>query len=231
VKKKIKKLVNNPIVTIIVPVHNHERYIGRCLRSILNQNYDREKFEIIVVDDGSTDRSEFAINIFANEIVFLKNKKKMGLPYSLNKALKKVKSTYFVRVDSDDYINENFLLFLTQYIELNKYMDAVACDYFLIDKKEEIIERANCIKKPIGCGIIFRIDQIVKLGLYDRSFLLHEDLDLRSRFSKKHKIHRLEMPLYRYRQHEENISKNLTNNKFFRNKLKKKLKKSRQFST
>ena len=103
-------------------------------------------------------------------------------------------------------------------------MDAVACDYFLISEKERIIERANCIKKPIGCGIIFRIDQIIKLGLYDSDFLLHEDLDLRARFIKKYKIHRLELPLYRYRQHEENISKNLMNNKIFRSKLKKKLK-------
>jgi len=214
-----------PLITVIVPIHNHEKYIGRCLRSILSQNFDKEKFQVIVVNDGSTDRSDIAIDVFGNEIIVLKNKKKMGLPYSLNKALKQTKSQYFVRVDSDDYINENFLLFLTQYLTLNKHMDAVACDYLLINEKEKIIDRVNCLKKPIGCGIIFKTDQIIKLGLYDKDFLLHEDLDLRTRFKKKHTIHRLELPLYRYRQHETNISKNLKNNRFFKQKLKKKNKK------
>ena len=223
-KKSHQKKRSQSLVTIIIPIHNHEKYIGRCLRSILNQSIDRKKFEIIVINDASTDLSEFSINVFKDEIIYLKNKKKMGLPYSLNKAIRKVKSKYFVRIDSDDYVNENFLLFLTEFVLFNKSVDAVACDYFLIDKNEVITRRVNCLKEPIGCGIIFKIDQITRLGLYDKSFLLHEDLDLRKRFIKKYKIHRLELPLYRYRQHEKNISKNFKNNKIFIKKLKKKFK-------
>jgi len=49
-------------------------------------------------------------------------------------------------------------------------MDAVACDYYLIDKNEVILERVNCLERPIGCGIIFKTDQIVKLGTYDKEF-------------------------------------------------------------
>ena len=85
-------------------------------------------------------------------------------------------------------------------------MDAVACDYLLVDDKEEVIERKNCIKDPIGCGIMFKSSHLFEIGLYDEKFLLSEEKELRYRFEKKYKIHRLELPLYRYRRHERNIS-------------------------
>ena len=70
--------------------------------------------------------------------------------------------------------------------------------------------------------IIFRIDQIIKLGMYDKEFLLHEDKDLMLRFLKKYKLSRLELPLYRYRQHKKNMTKNKKMNLEFKNKLLKK---------
>ena len=208
-----------PIITILVPVYNHEEYIGRCLRSLINQNIHRHYFEIMVINDASTDNSYSAITNFKNEIYYIRNKRRLGLPGTLNVGIKKIKTPYFVRVDSDDYVNENFLIFLLNFIEFNKYMDAVACDYYLINKNEKILQRVNCLEKPIGCGIIFKTDQIVKLGMYDKDFLLHEDKDLRKRFLKKFNIFRLELPLYRYRQHETNITKNKILDKRFKKKL------------
>ena len=208
-----------PIITILVPVYNHEEYIGRCLRSLINQNIHRPYFEIMVINDASTDNSDSAITNFKNEIYYIRNKRRLGLPGTLNVGIKKIKPPYFVRVDSDDYVNENFLIFLLNFIEFNKYMDAIACDYYLIDKNEKILQRVNCLEKPIGCGIIFKTDQIVKLGMYDKDFLLHEDKDLRKRFLKKFNIFRLELPLYRYRRHETNITKNKILDKRFKKKL------------
>jgi glycosyltransferase involved in cell wall biosynthesis len=208
-----------PIITILVPVYNHEEYIGRCLRSLINQNIQRAYFEIMVINDASTDNSDSVITNFKNEIYYIRNKRRLGLPGTLNVGIKKIKTPYFVRVDSDDYVNENFLIFLLNFIEFNKYMDAIAFDYYLIDKNEKILQRVNCLEKPIGCGIIFKTDQIVKLGMYDKDFLLHEDKDLRKRFLKKFNIFRLELPLYRYRQHETNITKNKILDKRFKKKL------------
>ena len=85
-------------------------------------------------------------------------------------------------------------------------MDAVACDYFLVDEQEEIIERKNCMKNPIGCGIMFKSNHLFEIGLYDEEFKLYEERDLRHRFEKIYKIHRLELPLYRYRRHGNNIT-------------------------
>ena len=88
----------------------------------------------------------------------------------------------------------------------------------MVDEKEIIIKRENSEKKPVGCGIMFRVEHLLDLGMYDKSFLVHEDKDLRHRFLKKHKIYRIPLPLYRYRKHDKNITNNKT-------KMKKHLKK------
>ena len=209
-------------VTVLVTIHNHEKYIGRCLRSLVSQKIDKKFFEIIIVNDASTDNSEAIIDVFKEDIIYIKNKKRIGLPGSLNVGIKKIKTPYFVRVDSDDYVNENFLEYLVNFIEYNKYKDAIAVDYYLVNDREEVLKRVNCLEKPIGCGIIFRTDQIIKLGMYDKEFLLHEDKDLMIRFLKKYKVSRLELPLYKYRQHENNISKNKKFDLKFSKKLSKK---------
>ncbi|OYU66500.1 MAG: glycosyl transferase, partial [Burkholderiales bacterium PBB5] len=58
-----------PLVSVIVPVYNEERYIGRCLRSLLQQTMSQEHYEIIVIDDASTDRTPYALELFHDQIV------------------------------------------------------------------------------------------------------------------------------------------------------------------
>ena len=193
-------------LSVIVPVYNQEKYIARCLRSLVRQSMDRKEYEIIVINDGSTDKTSKILEQFSEYITLIEIEKNCGLPATLNKGIKKSLSKYMVRVDSDDYVNEDFLKFLYSFISQNNNFDAVSCDYFLVDDKEEILSRENSENKPIGCGIIFKSQQILELGLYDENLLLHEDIDLRKRFEKKYKVIRLPLPLYRYRKHETNIT-------------------------
>ena len=195
-----------PKVSVIVPVHNQEKYIGRCLRSLLAQNYPRDSFEIVVIDDGSHDRTPYALELFKGAITLMRNDSKLGLPVSLNRGIRATTASYVVRVDSDDYVNANFLTLLNLFLSNNLYMDAVACDYLMVDDREEVLARKNCLEEPIGCGIMFRTEQLIDIGLYDESFLLHEERDLRIRFLQKYNINRLELPLYRYRRHEANAT-------------------------
>lgn len=195
-------------VSVLVPVHNQEKYIGRCLRSLLSQNYPRAAFEIIVIDDGSHDRTPYALELFKDEITLVRNDTNLGLPASLNRGIHASNSPFVVRVDSDDYVNSNFLSLLNLFLANNLYMDAVACDYLIINDREEVLARKNCLEEPIACGIMFRTEQLIDIGLYDESFLLHEESDLRFRFLQKYNIHRLELPLYRYRRHDANITNN-----------------------
>ena len=66
---------------------------------------------------------------------------------------------------------------------------------------------------------MFRIDQLIDIGLYDESFLLKEEEELRIRFLKYHNIERLRLPLYRYRKHNDNITNNIDKVKEYNNKL------------
>ena len=205
-------------ITVIIPVYNREKYISRCLRSLLNQNLEKNFFEIIVINDGSTDKTKFVLDMYKEDITILNNKKNSGLPKSLNKGIKKSRSTYITRVDSDDYVNENFLKFLYLFLEENRDIDAVSCDYLLVDDKEIVLSREDCLKKPIACGIMFRSKDLENIGLYDEDLILHEEKDLRSRFLKKYKIFQVKLPLYRYRRHDQNIT---NNHKIFNSEMEK----------
>ena len=88
-----------------------------------------------------------------------------------------------------------------------------------------ILKKVNAEKNPIGCAIMFRVECLIRIGLYDKRFEVHEDKDLRIRFLKKHKIDRISLPLYRYRKHSNNITKNKKNMTKHYKKLVKKHKK------
>lgn len=219
--QKIKPIT--PKVSVIVPVYNQEKYIGRCLRSLLHQTMPHVDYEVIVIDDGSEDLTPYALGLFNDPsdlvISVIRNESNCGLPASINRGLRVARAPYVVRVDSDDFVNTNFLNFLHYYLESNKYADAVACDYLLMNDDEIELGRFNCIDDPIACGIMFRKEQLFDIGLYDESFKCHEERDLRVRFDKKYKIHRLELPLYRYRRHESNMTNNSQIMDFYNKKL------------
>jgi glycosyltransferase involved in cell wall biosynthesis len=209
--------MNMPQVTVIIAALNQEKYIGRCIRSLIAQNFPRTKYEIIVVDDGSSDRTSYALELFQDEIQIIKNESNLGLPASLNSVIKKIRTPFFVRVDADDYVSRNFLLYLHEFATNNTYMDAIACDYNMVDDSGAIMSRNDCMQKPIACGILFRTDQIINIGLYDEKFLAQEEQDLRIRFLSKYKVYRLELPLYRYRRHESNMTKDTEKMNHYKN--------------
>ena len=99
-------------VSIIVTNYNYSKYLARCIRSCMSQVMDRKDYEVIVVDDASTDKSIEILNDFKTNIRIIRNKKNLGVAKSVNKAVKIAKGEYFVRVDSDDYISSYFIMFL-----------------------------------------------------------------------------------------------------------------------
>lgn len=200
--------MKQPIISVIVPAYNEEKFIGRAIRSILNQDFSRDSYEVIAINDHSQDRTRYALDLFRDEIHIIDNETNLGLPGSLNRGIKAAKGKYIVRLDADDFVTGDYLAILYRFLELNTYMDAVACDYYLVDDAENVLERKNCLEDPIGCGIMFRADHLIDVGLYDSDFLMHEDRDLRIRFLKKYSISRIELPLYRYRRHPGNMTNN-----------------------
>ncbi len=109
-------------ISIIIPVYNTEKYIERCLNSVINQKYENK--EIIVINDGSTDRSEEKINKYINQITYIK-KENSGLSDTRNVGIEKATGEYIMFIDSDDYIEECLLdklkPYINQEIEMIKY--------------------------------------------------------------------------------------------------------------
>ena len=195
-----------PIVSIVIPALNQEKFIGRSIRSALNQQFRKDDFEVIVVDDGSTDRTTYALQVFGDSIQVLRNEQNLGLPAALNRGIRAARGRFVVSLDADDFVHEQYINLLYWHLMLNQTLPAVACDYILVDEQGVYITHKNCELEPIGCGIMFRIDHLIDLGLYDESFRLHEDQDLRIRFLKKFSIYRVPLPLYRYCRHEGNMT-------------------------
>ena len=199
----------NFFISVIVPVYNAEKYIGRCLRSLKNQSISNKLFEIIIVDDFSEDKSLNEIRKQKNsQIKVIKNKKNLGLPKSLNIGIRSAKGSFVVRIDADDWVQEDFLNIFSTFLYINKNLDAVACDYTICDDKENSVKTINCEDKPIGCGIMFRMQHLLDIGLYNEKFNYAEEEELRKKFLKKFLITRIPLSLYRYRKHSSNRSNN-----------------------
>ena len=75
------------------------------------------------------------------------------------------------------------------------------------------------MEDPIGCGIMFKFEHLIDLGLYDANFLAREDEELILRFKKKYSVSRVQLPLYRYRKHKHNLTNNKSKMKKFNKKL------------
>lgn len=198
-----------PVVSVLVPTHNHAAYLARCLRSLLNQSELKRDYEIIVINDASSDNTSGVIEEFSTVIVGVRNSRNLGLPGSLNKGIEVARGDFLVRVDSDDFVNRYFLSCLRAYLELNEHVDAVACDYLLVDDRENVVSRGDASRDPIGCGIMFRTARVRELGGYNQEFRVHEDKEFRLRFDQMYSVEHLRVPLYRYRRHNRNLTNNL----------------------
>ena len=178
------------------------------MRSALSQRIiDRSQFEVIVVDDASNDQSIKLIKEFDSMIKFIKNKKNLGLSISRNKGIKISKGKYILMLDSDDYISDFFLHFTGFFLDLNQNWDAAATDYYKVYSNNRFIKRYDCSKSPIACGILYRKKSLIKNGLYNGRLKINEDIELRKRFEKKFYTGRVELPLYRYTMHSNNLTK------------------------
>ena len=132
-----------PKISIIIPVYNTEKYIEKCLDSVINQ--EMKDFEIIVVNDGSTDNSENIINeyIHNNKDVDIKYYKKEngGLSSARNFGISKAIGNYIMLLDSDDYIDSELFKNLEKYI--NQEIDLIKFKMIKVNEKGEEIEKLS----------------------------------------------------------------------------------------
>lgn len=198
-------------VSVIICNYNNKQYLGRAIRSCLKQSLDSKKYEIIVVDDCSTDESKDVIIGFKDKIVPIFLDKNSGVAAASNLGITNALGKYVIRVDSDDYINENTLLFMSEILDANPDIAFVYADHFRVDKTERQLERVNLDTLDLlfrhGAGIMFRKSYMEALGLYEKDLRNAEDFDLLKRYIKNFDGYHLKLPLYRYRIHDTNMTR------------------------
>lgn len=128
-----------PKFSIIIPVYNSEKYLERCLTSVLNQSF--KDFEIIVINDASTDNSMDIIDKYKNKLKVhnVKKKNAVGPSYARNLGIKKAKGEYILFLDSDDYYENDLLKKLNDNMNYNYDVIRFEIQYDHNGEKERII--------------------------------------------------------------------------------------------
>jgi glycosyltransferase involved in cell wall biosynthesis len=193
-------------VSIIVTSFNRERFVSRAIRSAISQRFPRADFEVIVVDDASTDSSADIIKDFGDEVVPIFSKRNQGLAAARNAGIRRAKGRFVVHLDSDDYLHDELVYFEYAHLAMNPEWGAVSCDYYVVDAMERHLVRKNGAAEPIACGIMFRKDWLIEVGLYDPVMRMCEEEELRIRYASKFTMGHVQLPLYRYTKHEANMS-------------------------
>lgn len=177
----------SPKISIIIPVFNGEKYIEKCLESILNQKF--KEYEVIVINDGSKDRTLDIINKYEmkDKRINIYSQENLGPSASRNSGIKKARGQYLAFIDADDFITDQYLesmifkcekenldLVTCGYIDVSKYGKVELNDFFdqyNANSKEEFIK---CILSGVGgtlWGKLFKREIIV-----DNNLLLDEEL-------------------------------------------------------
>ena len=216
-----------PLISIIVPCFNNEKYVEKCLDSINQQSF--KDFEVIIINDGSTDNSKEIIEHFikTKPNYHLINQKNMGVSTARNNGLKLVKGEFVCFVDADDYIESNYLKELYKAIK-ETHSDLCICSVVhedlngntvFLDKLESLtltnIETAN-LKKLIwgyACNKLYKTAIIKKnhiLFKKDIKFAEDELFYLNYLFTIKH-VCMISDVLYHYVRQKQSATKNTTN--------------------
>lgn len=210
----------NPLVSVLLPVHNGAEFLYVSIESVLNQSYTN--FELIIIDDGSTDNSCQIIRSFKDDrIVFIQNQKNIRLINTLNKGIEIAKGKYLARIDADDYMHFQRLEKQVDFLEKNEEYVLVGSGVQLVkgnkSRKEDYIQYYSenndivfsmCFYCPfIHPSILLRIDILRRFDLkFDTDFLHAEDYELWTRLIKYGRVHNLKENLTFYRIHSNQIS-------------------------
>ncbi len=133
----------NKKISVIVAVYNTEKYLDRCIESLLNQTY--KNMELVIVEDCSTDSSRKLLKKYKENknIKVFYNRENRGLSYSRNYGLKKSTGDFIGYIDSDDYVEPDYYEKLMSSIKDNK-SDIAICDIKLVDEQTNKIQRCKC---------------------------------------------------------------------------------------
>ena len=213
--------MSQPAISIILPAYNAEKYIALTISSLLNQTFT--SFELLVVDDGSTDNTVTIIKQFTDSrIILMENGQNLGLIKTLNKAALLSKGKYIARMDADDIALPGRLQLQSQFLDTNAGVAAVAGWVNFIDEAGEdkgiwsldrntnsataikkALVKENCIAHP---SVMIRTE-VLQQYLYNLKQQHIEDYDLWLRLCAEGlAIEKVQQPVLLYRVHAASVT-------------------------
>ena len=187
-----------PFVSLIIPAYNEENAIARTIKNLLSINYPKNKLEIVVVDDGSTDNTYNIVKKFADKIHILRKKNK-GKASALNFGLRHVKNEYVAVIDADTLLDNNALINCMKYFNLENVAAVTShiiskstntllekmqnIEYMVTALTRKVKERPNLIDATPGPLSVYKKDILIKLGGFDEKNVL-EDVEIAWRLLK-----------------------------------------------
>lgn len=213
----------NPVISVIMSTYNEEKYIETSLKSLLNQTF--KDFEIIIVDDASTDHTRQLIQGLQDErIHLLCNEENQGLTKNLNKALDYVKGKYIARMDGDDIAFPKRFEKQYKYMEQHPETMLVSCYtksfgdselVFALPDNSEVL-KVRMLIRPVYAhpGFMMRRELIDAGYRYDEEYRTAQDYEFASRVAEKYKIGMVPEILLFYRVHKKQISAKAGNQQF-----------------
>lgn len=215
-----------PEISIVLPVYNGERFMEEALYSIKNQTFT--DWELIVVDDGSADRTPDIVERYEKEdgrIRLFRNEKNRGLPESLNIGFKRAKGNYLTWTSDDNRYRKDALETMYQVLCKTPGLYMVSADMNLIDENgsdlgvtAEYDEAAVAFENNVGACFLYKREVMETVGGYDNQFSCVEDYDYWLRILSHYgHIERIGRVLYDYRCHGGSLTG--TRQKFIKKQL------------
>jgi glycosyltransferase involved in cell wall biosynthesis len=223
--------MKSPLVSILIPCYNHEKYIRKSIESVFNCHYDN--IELLVIDDGSTDFSyDIAKNVIHsnNKLAFslIVKQENSGLTKTLNRLISMAHGDYIILLASDDILMSDSINERVLFLEQNKNYDAVIGKAILIDwkghiisfnasrylyhadivllKSKYIVEELVLRWSAVGPCLLVRKKLYDKIGLYNEKYKV-EDRDFYLRLLTRGKLKYLDTVVAYYRIHESNATR------------------------
>ena len=203
-----------PKVSVVLPVYNGEKYLAQAIESILIQTLG--DFELIIVDDGSTDQSPRIINSFQDSRIRVLRQSNQRLAHSLNNGIRASRGDYIARMDADDIAEKERLRLQAEFLDEHSDYVLVGTNALVMDEDgvglyttdypqddndlREMLVTAG-INPFVHGSVMFRKKAAVTCGLYTTRWLnnIIEDLLLWRRIVQMGKVANLPDVLYRYR--------------------------------
>ena len=210
-----QEMACEPVVTVYITNYNYAEYIEQAIESVLSQTFRR--YEILIIDDGSTDGSRDIIKRYIGRpnvrVIFQQNK---GLNASSNIAVRAAHGKYVMRLDADDYLDENAMLVMVNKMESESDLALVFSDYYYVDKNGNVTgqERRHDFKDGVtlldqpahGACTLVRRDCLLEVGSYNTAFTCQDGWDLWLKMTERFKVGNVNLPLFYYRHHGKNLT-------------------------